>query len=104
MIQLFCNVLKIIFYNILKDQKAQGKIYKCADHLDCSHQYRVQGLKDSIKYVVQTCGEDHNLSSAIVSPPRGLHWSVSSKVDPLLQAGVSAGRILSQLTIKLLHI
>jgi len=63
MIQLFCNVLKIIFYNILKDQKAQGKIYKCADHLDCSHQYRVQGLKDSIKYVVQTCGEDHNLSS-----------------------------------------
>ena len=99
MIQLFCNVLKLFFSNYFKDQKAQGNIYKCADHEDCSHQYRVQGLKDSIKYVVQTCGKDHSLSSTIVSPPRGLHWSVSSKVDQLLQAGVSAGRILSQLKL-----
>lgn len=35
-----------------------------------------------------------------MNPPRGLHWSVSMKVDPLLQAGVSAGRILSHLKIE----
>ena len=35
-----------------------------------------------------------------MNSPRGLHWSVSIKVDALLQAGVSAGRIISLLKIE----